>query len=164
MDESMPRPKITQEHGTFSMSCAVELNIRASAEILWQLLTDAGSFPRWNSTVTRIDGDIRDGERIRIHAPGTDRTFAPKISGMIPNRRMSWIGGMPGLMRGVRVFQLAPRDDGSTDFTMRERFSGIMLPLARRSMPDFGPVFERYANDLRREAERLGAGKPSGPE
>jgi len=29
-----------------------------------------------------------------------------------------------------------------------------MLPLVRGSMPDFGPVFERYADDLKREAER----------
>jgi len=29
-----------------------------------------------------------------------------------------------------------------------------MLPLAKGSMPDFGPVFEHFASDLKREAER----------
>jgi hypothetical protein len=29
-----------------------------------------------------------------------------------------------------------------------------MLPLIKGSLPDFGPVFERYASDLKREAER----------
>ena len=28
---------------------------------------------------------------------------------------------------------------------MQERFSGLMLPLVEGSLPDFGPVFERYA-------------------
>ena len=37
---------------------------------------------------------------------------------------------------------------------MEERFSGLMLPLVKGSLPDFGPVFASYANDLRREAER----------
>jgi hypothetical protein len=37
---------------------------------------------------------------------------------------------------------------------MEERFSGLMLPFVKGSMPDFGPVFERYANDLKHEAER----------
>jgi hypothetical protein len=37
---------------------------------------------------------------------------------------------------------------------MAERFSGLLIPLVRRSMPDFGPVFARYADDLRRAAER----------
>jgi uncharacterized protein YndB with AHSA1/START domain len=41
----MERPRITQAHGAFSMSCAVEVNIRASAERLWRLLTDASDFP-----------------------------------------------------------------------------------------------------------------------
>jgi hypothetical protein len=29
-----------------------------------------------------------------------------------------------------------------------------MMPLIKRSLPDFGPVFETYARDLRNEAER----------
>jgi hypothetical protein len=57
----------------------------------------------------------------------------------------------------VRTFELRPRGDGSTDFAMEERFSGLILPLLKRSLPDFGPVFERYADDLKHEAERVNA-------
>jgi hypothetical protein len=32
-----------------------------------------------------------------------------------------------------------------------------MLPLIKGSLPDFGPVFARYANDLKYEAERANA-------
>lgn len=46
------------------------------------------------------------------------------------------------------------RQDGSTDFAMEERFPGLMLPLIRGSLPDFRPVFERYALDLKRESEQ----------
>jgi hypothetical protein len=35
------------------------------------------------------------------------------------------------------------------DLTWTERFSGLMLPLIKGSPPDFGPVFKRYANDLK---------------
>lgn len=150
----MNDPTIAQTRGSFSMSCAVALNIRASAGDIWRLLTDARGFPRWNSTVSGIDGQIREGQRIRVHAPGTTRTFTPTISDVVPERRMSWIGGRAPFFKGVRTFTLTPRPDGSTDFDMRERFSGLVLPLAERSMPDFGPVFARYANDLRREAEQ----------
>jgi len=68
---------------------------------------------------------------------------------------MTWTGGLAPSFKGVRTFVLKPRPDGSTEFAMAERFSGLMLPLVRGSLPDFGPVFERYANDLRREAERV---------
>ena len=151
--DTMNEPRVTQRHSAFSMACRVEVNIRSSPKTIWSLLTDAQGFPRWNPTVTRIEGEIREGQRIRIHAPGTDRTFTPRISGVVPRERMTWTGGFAPLFKGVRTFELSPRDDGSTDFAMEERFSGLMLPLTRRSMPDFGPLFERYANDLKREAE-----------
>ena len=67
---------------------------------------------------------------------------------------MTWTGGFAPMFKGVRTFELKPRGDGSTDFAMEERFSGLVLPLMKGSMPDFGPVFEAYANDLKRAAER----------
>jgi hypothetical protein len=132
----------------------VEVNIRADPQTIWGLLTDARGFPRWNSTVTGIDGQIAQGEKLTLHVPGTSRTFTPTVSGVVPNERMIWSGGFAPMFRGVRTFNLRSRTDGSTDFTMEERFSGLMLPLVKGSLPDFGPVFERYAGDLKREAER----------
>jgi len=90
---TMKAASITQSRGVFSMSCRVALNIRASAARVWSLLTDAKDFPRWNSTVTKVEGQIREGERLRLHVPGTDRTFAPRVSGVVPDERMTWTGG-----------------------------------------------------------------------
>ena len=150
----MKEPKVTERRGVFSMACGVEVNIRARAEGIWALLTDAKAFPHWNSTVTSVEGQIREGETLRLHVPGTERTFTPKVSGVVPCERMTWTGGFSPVFKGVRTFKLRPRDDGSTDFAMEERFSGLILPLLKRSLPDFGPVFERYASDLKHEAER----------
>jgi hypothetical protein len=127
-------PNVSQTHRVFSMSCGVEIGIRATAEIIWSLLTDAQGFSRWNSTVSGIEGQIREGERLRLRVPGTDRTFTPKVSGVLPNERMTWTGGFAPIFKGVRTF--------------------------KGSLPDFGPVFERYANDLKREAERARPGQP----
>ncbi|MGH9502407.1 MAG: SRPBCC family protein [Terriglobales bacterium] len=150
----MNRPKITKTAGTFTLSCRVEANILADAQRIWSLLTDAEGFSRWNSTVTSIEGEIREGHRLRVRAPGTDRTFTPKVSGIVPNQRMTWTGGFAPMFKGVRTFELRPGSDSSTDFVMQEDFSGLILPLVKRSLPDFGPIFEHYANDLKREAER----------
>ena len=146
---------IAKTRSLFSMSCRVDVNIRARAEDIWALLTDASGFPRWNSTVTRIDGQIRDGQRLRIHVPGTTRTFAPRVSDVTPAQRMTWTGGFAPMFKGVRTFELQTLGEGSTGFSMAERFSGLMLPLVSRSLPDFGPVFERYALDLRTRQSAL---------
>jgi hypothetical protein len=150
-------PRVTQTRRTFSLTCRVEINIQSSPGRIWTLLTNAKDFPVWNSTVTAIDGEIRDGQRIRIHVPGTDRTFTPLISNVVPDAHMTWTGGFAPLFKGVRTFDLTPQTDGSTTVVMQERFSGLMLPIFGRAMPDFGPVFERYAADLKRESERTDA-------
>ena len=150
----MQEPKITRAQAVFSLVCGVEVNVRAGAENLWRLLTDAEGFPRWNSTVRRIEGDIRDGNRLRLHVPGSERSFTPKVTIAAPGERMTWSGGFAPLFKGVRTFALQPRSDGSTDFSMAERFSGLMLPLVKRSLPDFGIVFAQFASDLKTEAER----------
>ena len=63
----MKEIEFEQVKNTFSMTCRVETNIHTKAEVIWALLTDAKGFSRWNSTVTGIDGDIREGRRLRIH-------------------------------------------------------------------------------------------------
>ena len=152
--EVMNEPRITQARSAFGLVCRVELNIRASAERIWNILTSANEFPRWNSTVTCIEGEIRDGQTLRLRVPGSNRTFTPKVSGFVPNRRMLWTGGLAPVFKGVRTFELTPKGESLTDFMMEERFSGLLLPLVSGSLPDFGPIFERYAEDLRREAEQ----------
>ena len=81
---------------------------------------------------------------------------------------MVWSDGLALIFRGVRTFVLAPRNNASTDFMMEERFSGVMFALTRKMLPDFRPIFEAYANDLKREAERVAGvreaeGPPSDP-
>ena len=157
MSDVLDRPHITQTRRTFSMLCRVDVDIQSPPGRIWTLLTDARNFHRWNSTVTTIDGEIGDGQRIRVHVPGTSRMFTPLVSNVVPNVRMTWTGGFAPFFKGVRTFALTPQPGGSTGFAMQERFSGLMLPLVRRSLPDFGPVFERYATDLKCEAERTHA-------
>ena len=36
---------------------------------------------------------------------------------------------------------------------MHEVFRGAMLPMIAKSFPDFGPIFEAYAQDLKTAAE-----------
>lgn len=147
--------KATSTRSVFSMEVAVSIHIQAEPEYLWALLTNANDFPRWNSTILRIDGTIAMGEKIRLIASiAPQRTFKLKIVEFIPNQKMVWQDGAAPMFKGIRRFTLTPQADKSTDFTMVETFFGLMMPLVAASLPDFRPVFEQYAADLKREAER----------
>jgi hypothetical protein len=141
-------------------SFATSVTIRARPETVWALLTDAAGYPQWNSTVEKIDGRIAAGETVTVHAkaaPDTKkpaRAFPLKVSEFMPPQRMAWTGGMPlGLFTGTRSYTLTPTSQGEVAFAMREEFSGLLAPLITRSIPDLQPVFDRFAADLKRQAE-----------
>src|SRR5262245_33315393 len=154
-NRDMSATAFTQTSGVLTMNCAVEIVIQAAPGIVWELLTDAGGFPRWNSTVSRIEGEVREGERLRLHVPGTKQTFTPTVSDVVPSRRMIWSSGLTPVFKGVRTFELEARGDAATRFVMTEHFSGLVFALTRRRLPDFQPIFEAYATDLKREAEKI---------
>lgn len=148
-------PKATQSRSALRISCQITCNISAPPARIWALLTNAEEFPRWNSTVTSLKGLIRQGEKLSLTVPAAPgRTFTPRVTKLEPESSMEWSDGMAPMFRGVRTFTLSPKPDGSTDFSMVEVFSGLMLPMIKGSLPDFGPSFEAYAADLKNEAER----------
>jgi hypothetical protein len=147
--------KFTRTSGTFRTQCATAIDVRATPQRIWSLLTNAGDFPRWNSTITKLSGTIAEGEKLALEvkaAPG--RTFKPRVTRFEPERTMVWSDGFAPMFKGVRTFMLSPNGDGTTTFSMVEVLSGVMLPMIKGSLPDFGPAFEAYAADLKREAEK----------
>ena len=135
---------------------ATRTTIKAPAELVWSLLTDAQRYPSWNTTVSRIDGRIALGEKITVHvnaAPG--RTFPVRVVACEAPRRLVWCGGMPlGLFVGERTFGLLPAGYAGVEFTMDEDYAGILAPLITKSIPDLQPAFDEFAACLKAYAER----------
>ena len=129
--------------------------IEADPAAIWAILIDAPAYPTWDSGVKSIEGRIEPGEKLKLTseaAPG--RAFPLKVTEFKPGEAMTWSGGMPlGLFTGERTFRLEP-EGGSTRFTMREEYSGPMLSLIWRSMPDLQPSFDQFATALKQRAER----------
>ena len=149
-----PKAIATKTGSTFRADCSISTTIDAPPERIWAFLTDAAGFSRWNSTVTSIEGTIAEGNTLKLKVPTAgDRVFKPKVTQVEPGRGMVWSDGMAPMFKGVRTFKLTPKSDGSTEFTMREEFSGLMYPMIKGSLPDFAPVFEAYVEDLKRVVE-----------
>jgi hypothetical protein len=130
-------------------------NIKASPDTIWQILTDAPNYPAWDPWAIRIEGTIAPGETVKAYTKlAPDRAFPATVTEFSPGERMVWSGGMPmGLFKGVRTFSLAPQDDESVNFTLREEFSGPLLPLIGRSLPDMTEAFEDFVAGLKARAE-----------
>lgn len=135
---------------TFSRETSISVNIEADAAILWALLTNAADFPRWNSTVISISGKIQNGETIELKSTLDEkRTFKLKIKEFVPNQRLVW-----GDPMGSRVYSLEKAGKG-TQFTMSEKIGGPLFPLFANMIPSFDESFEKFAADLKKEAETI---------
>ena len=136
-----------------ALDYSVATTITAAPEVVWAVLTDASQYPVWSSTVVRLDGQIAPDSKIRLVAKvAPERTFKLKVTTFEPLRKMVWEDGN-GMFLGVRTFHLTPNPDGTTTFAMSETFSGAMLGMIEKKLPDFTKDFEAFAADLKKEAE-----------
>jgi len=136
------------------------IQIHATPEVVWKILTDAPGYARWNSTVDHLEGRIALGDKVTVHIKADPnlgkppRAFPATVSELSIPHSMTWSGGMPlGLFKGVRTFTTKAVSTGSVEFAMTEVFSGLLSPLIERSIPDLQPVFDQFAADLKKAAE-----------
>lgn len=135
-----------------ALDYSVATRIAAPPAVVWAVLTDGPGFTKWNSTVTKLEGEIAKDQKLSLVSKvAPDRTFTLKVSDFQPNTAMVWEDGN-GLFLGVRHFTLIPTE-GGTVLAMSETYSGLFLGSAEKQMPDFTQNFEAFAADVKKEDE-----------
>src|SRR5680860_643401 len=136
---------------TFSRETEVSIDIQADKSILWALLTNANDYPRWNTTIISIDGNIAQGEKIKLKSTlDPKREFKLSVKEFEPDNRLVWGDAM-----GKRIYTLKTIGNELTNFSMSEKIGGPMFPLFSKMIPPFDQSFEQFANDLKKEAELI---------
>ena len=116
------------------MEIYTEIEIQATADRVWQHLTNLDDFHLWNPFILSAQGIVRLGEKVQIHvksAQGKDLNFQTTITQVEPNHKLSWRGKLiiPGLFDILHSFTIDPVNDNSVRFSQRENFSGLIVPL-----------------------------------
>ena len=62
--------------------------IDAPPEAIWEILTDAPSYPEWDPNMERLEGRIALGEKITAHTKISDRAFPVTVSVFEPGQMM----------------------------------------------------------------------------
>ena len=133
----------------FSRETSVSVDISATADRVWSLLTDVAGIPKWNSTVVTLSGEIKPGGRIALVSTlDPKRTFKLAVKGFVPGRRLVWGDAM-----GTRTYEISPRPGAGVTVTMHEKIGGPVFPLFARMIPPFDAAFDQFAADLKRAAE-----------
>ncbi|MFC4549010.1 MULTISPECIES: SRPBCC domain-containing protein [Halorussus] len=109
-----------------------ELEIDAPSDVVWDVLTDLSTYPKWNPHVTAANGDLREGSEVDIKVqPGGSRSRSMNVTvtALEPRRKLEWVGTVlsPWLFEGRHTFELEPLGDDRTRFVNRERLRGVLV-------------------------------------
>lgn len=143
-----------------ALALRTEIEIAATADRVWEVLTDFAAFPRWNPFIRRIDGVLAPRARleVRIQPPGgRAMTFRPTVLRVEPPRLLSWRGRtlIPGLFDGEHLFAIEPLLHDRVRFMHGEDFRGLLVPLLASSLrTTTRRGFERMNAALKTRAER----------
>ena len=136
---------------------AIEIN--APKAVVWDVLIQKEQWFRWNTFLYDCDParPFRQGTQVSLalrRLEGDEETeFQPRILLLQPTVCLRWISQIPGF-RSEHVFELQEVGFNRTQYTHRERFSGVLsrmfLPFIRQ---DEKQGLKRMAYQLKRHIE-----------
>ena len=130
-------------------------SIQAAPETIWKILTDASGYPTWDASMDHIEGRLALGETVKFFTKLSDQAFPVKVTAFEPNRKLVLTGGLPlGLFKSERTHTLTPGKDGTTMFQTEEIFSGLLLPIFGRNIPDLTENFRNFVAALKKQSEK----------
>jgi hypothetical protein len=135
-----------------------EIQISASPEKVWAILTDLQKYSEWNPFIKKAQGRTEIGEKLEVSiAPpdGKEMIFKPTVKSIIVNKEFSWLGRFlfPGIFDGEHIFIIEPKDDGCL-LIQKENFSGLLVPLLWNGLDkDTRAGFELMNKSLKERAE-----------
>ncbi|MDT4291952.1 SRPBCC domain-containing protein [Methylomonas sp. MO1] len=116
-----------------------EIEIAAEPEHVWSILTEFPAYPEWNPFILNIEGEVKLDARLKVRiqpSNGKAMTFRPRVFAVEPGKELRWLGHFlfPNLFYGEHRFVIEPIADGRIRFTQSERFSGLLVPLFKKSL------------------------------
>ena len=158
-----PRPAATgtqSKETVMSKELSTHIDIRATPDRVWEVLTDLAAYPAWNPFIVRAEGVVAPGRRLTLRMQpvgGRAMTMRPRLVEVTSNRHLRWRGtlGVPGLMDAEHALLLQPHS-GGTRLIHRETFRGLLVPFVAASLDRSTlPAFVAMNQALKAQAERL---------
>lgn len=116
-----------------------EIEINASPEKVWKILTDFVEFPNWNPFIRSIEGNLAVGEKLKafIQPSGAKgMTFKPTILAVEKEKELRWLGKffVSGLFDGEHFFKIEFLGESKVKFIQGENFNGLLVGFLAKSL------------------------------
>lgn len=133
------------------------IEINASAEKIWAILSDNNSYAQWNPFIHSLTGTLQKGNKIKVvlNPPGGGAfSFEPVIlKAEFPE--IQWLGKflVKGLFDGEHYFRLEPTSPQTTRFVHGENFSGLLIAVMGGLLNKTQQGFQLMNEALKKKAE-----------
>jgi hypothetical protein len=108
-----------------------EIEIQASPDKVWQVLTNLDKYPDWNPFIHHAIGTAKVGEKvdITVSSGSKEMTLHCTVVKVEPNKELCWKYHviLPGLFRGEHSFIIEPIENNKVRFVDREIFNGLLV-------------------------------------
>jgi hypothetical protein len=142
------------------------VDIDAPASLVWAILTDFGSYKRWNPFIRAILGKASNGNALRVTYQRQGRTPTSSTSTLTylrEPRELRWSQRRmaPGLYSTELRFRIESLPAGGVRFHQTEQIQGLFASLVNRgSKRATEEGFHAMNHALKARAERMGARLP----
>lgn len=106
-----------------------EIEIAASPEQVWEVLTDTDSYDSWNPTMKLLEGEIKEGNKVKYQfTQDADNVseIPSTVKQVIPNKLLNQGGGLPLVLTFDHKYMISPSATG-TKLTIHEDYGGIWV-------------------------------------
>jgi hypothetical protein len=132
-----------------------EIDIEATPEKVWEVLTALDQYPEWNPFLHHAIGKAELGAKVEVifKFGSKDMTLHCTVTKVEPNHVLGWKYhiGLPFLYQGEHIFTLESAGDNLVHFSDKEIFTGLLVPFLVNENDKVG--FEAMDQALKERAE-----------
>ncbi len=132
-----------------------EIQIDASPEKVWTVLLDTDSYAEWNPVMKVLEGEIKEGNRIRYEFTQDAENISeiPSIvKGIVPNQLLHQGGGLPLVITFDHRY-IIEAEGGGTNLIIHEDYRGIWVNFWNPAPVQV--AYERLCEGIKNRVETL---------
>jgi hypothetical protein len=136
-----------------------EIEIKATPDKVWQILTSLDKYPEWNPFIHHAIGKAKVGEKvdIKVGSGSKEMTLHCTVVKVEPNKELRWKYhvALPILFSGEHSFIIEQVGGSMIRFIDRERFNGLLVSSQARDIDTNSKKgFEAMDKALKARAEQ----------
>jgi hypothetical protein len=151
--------KCMEARPVFHKMMNTEIDIKAPAESVWNVLTDFSAYPQWNPMIRQAAGEPRHGARLKVRFEPEGvrgRNYSPRLIVVEPGRELRWQGRprFPLFFDMEHYWIISEITGGKVRLLHGMSVSGLLAIFATRTIERTRRHFENMNRAHRERAEK----------